>query len=464
MSIPQYVTGEIRGCLPVLRIRYLVAFLLTFFAPLSPVVRPLFAQSYEQSLGVPPFTTALPVESGFINAANGNLHIEIPLGSFPQRGGATDKVVLMYDSAFWTPYYSSGTGFVWEPIGASSGWSPDAAGWRLVTSGDIGTATYGLFFDSYCSDVDDFATVTYSPWIWTAPDGTQHSFSASTTQPLYPSDGYCTDTDVPSSTAYASDGSGFYISISDYRNATVYAPDGTALGPSSFYGDLIKTDPNGNQYTTSTTTSPFEVKYTDTLNRTVVDMTASSGFSTFYYALPNALGGTSTYTLKTQSLNINTAFGYTGWSEYVGTLPELTEIDLPNGTKYQFTYDNGTSSGNYGLLTQMILPTGGTINYGYTNFTDGASNVSRWINQRTTPDSTTPWTYTPSVLSSCTYPYNLNCKQQVTVTKPSGDYAKYTFTLNNGAWPTETDYYDSTTGLLASTRRSCTRATYFFTT
>ncbi len=102
-------------------------------------------------------------------------------------------------------------------------------------------------------------------------------------------------------------------------------------------------------------------------------------------------------------------------------------------------------------MTQMILPTGGTINYGYTNFTDGASNVSRWISQRTTPDSTTPWTYTPSVLSSCTYLYDLNCQQQVTVMKPSGDYEKYTFTLNGGAWPTEADYYDSTT-LLASTK------------
>lgn len=48
-------------------------------------LKPAEAQ-YTTATGMPSFTTALPVEMGFTNVANGNLHLEIPLGSFPQRG------------------------------------------------------------------------------------------------------------------------------------------------------------------------------------------------------------------------------------------------------------------------------------------------------------------------------------------------------------------------------------------
>lgn len=46
------------------------------------VAVPAKAQSYLQNVGVPPFTTKQPVENGFINVANGNLHLEIPLAPF----------------------------------------------------------------------------------------------------------------------------------------------------------------------------------------------------------------------------------------------------------------------------------------------------------------------------------------------------------------------------------------------
>jgi hypothetical protein len=53
-------------------------------------------------LAVATFTTAVPVENGFFNAANSNLHLEIPWGaaSYPQRGGRQNKILLIYDSAF----------------------------------------------------------------------------------------------------------------------------------------------------------------------------------------------------------------------------------------------------------------------------------------------------------------------------------------------------------------------------
>src|SRR5258708_13992927 len=57
-----------------------------------------FAQGYLTQIGVPAFTTALPVEQGFINLPNGNLHLQIEFGSFPERASRPLVAVLGYDS------------------------------------------------------------------------------------------------------------------------------------------------------------------------------------------------------------------------------------------------------------------------------------------------------------------------------------------------------------------------------
>src|SRR5882672_11793727 len=62
----------------------------------------LTAQDALQDVGVYAFTTELPVEHGTINATNGNLHLDFPLGSFPQRGGQPLTATLTYDSSIWT--------------------------------------------------------------------------------------------------------------------------------------------------------------------------------------------------------------------------------------------------------------------------------------------------------------------------------------------------------------------------
>src|SRR6266851_7862105 len=65
---------------------------------------------YLTAIGVPTFSASVPIENGFINVANGNLHLEIPLGgSFPQRGGGSVRTALLYDSAFWMCCGGSGS-------------------------------------------------------------------------------------------------------------------------------------------------------------------------------------------------------------------------------------------------------------------------------------------------------------------------------------------------------------------
>jgi len=68
--------------------------------------------------------------------------------------------------------------------------------------------------------------------------------------------------------------------------------------------------------------------------------------------------------------------------------------------------------------------------------------MTRGVNKRVTPDGT--WNLTPSVILQCSSPGITNgCKQQQTVTKPSGDNIVYKFVSyeKKGIFPYEADYY-----------------------
>jgi len=182
---------------------------LVFLALVLPLLLHVWGTNLPPKCGSSDIHSEDPVEYGFINAANGNLHLEIPVASFPQR------------AVWWTKFRSSMT----ASIGAMAG----AVGrlWRRQWPCYVGR--YGKCFIrgtrlGYCAPVDDYSWAVYSPWIWTAPNGTQHSFNISTSGPIYPT--VCPGTGTPSASGYASDGTGFYISITNYTTATVYAPDG----------------------------------------------------------------------------------------------------------------------------------------------------------------------------------------------------------------------------------------------
>jgi RHS repeat-associated protein len=417
--------------------RRIVVLWLAFFWILAVGITPLHAQTYLENIGVPTFSTQVPIENGFIDGSNGNLHLEIPLGSFPQRAGGTEKVSFMYDSAIW--FNNAG---VWSPTNVGSYVGNNVySGWRLASSGDTGTITSGELYSGWCNQEDDYALVQYTPWIWTAPDGTIHSFPASTKQQLYP--GICGGLQNSTSNAYASDGTGFYMSITNYTSAIVYAPDGTAVGG-------VHTDPNGNYYSTSYVTSPYDLKLFDTLNRKVVEVTGSTG-GPYTYAVSNDQGSTSSYTVKLQTINVDTSFGQSGVAEYSGTMQVVSEIDLPDGSKYTFTYDSGTTAGHYGLPTSMTLPTGSQISYSWSLRKDATGQPYMWINSRTTPNGA--WNYGFSVINTCGTG-QVNCEQQFTVTKPSQDQAVYTLAVNAGSWPIQEQFYNgpaSPSNLLVST-------------
>lgn len=374
-----------------------------------------YSFNYNLAVNSPTFTTAEPVEMGFINVANGNLHIEIPIAAFKQRGGPSYNARLIYDSRIWQVV--TGSSQTWQPTNIPS----SMGGWRFVTGGESGTVTWSTSLQ-YCDDPNRTSYNVYTGFTWTDPYGNKRMFNAQT---IKDTRSPC-DYDHPTDNKSALDASGYHIYITNYTTATIYAPDGTQVYPTV-------QDSNGNYFSKDGSGNII-----DTLGLTPV--TVTSGTNTVTYAVLNPQTSRSNFVVTTASQNYNTAFGQSGITESAGSVSAITNLALPDGTAFSFQYDSGTSAGNYAELKSMTLPTGATISFGYTTFSDAYGNANRWINSRTV-NGTTVWQYTPSVVISC---QSSNCWQKVVVTKPTAESTTYNFFLNNGAWPSSVQY--STTG------------------
>jgi hypothetical protein len=175
-----------------------VIFLISFCC-LVPITS--LAQAYLTQVGNTPFSTRVPVEMGYYDASTGNLHLEIPLGSWPARGSHGLTAALVYDSRIW---------FIGTPGGVKT-WQPtnlpftNWAGWRLVTSPALGGSTSYTTQTISCSCPEPPCHNTpkyyiYSNFTWTDAYGTVRTFPLSTEY-----DPHNCDADDPSNSALAND-------------------------------------------------------------------------------------------------------------------------------------------------------------------------------------------------------------------------------------------------------------------
>lgn len=156
----------------------------------------------------------------------------------------------------------------------------------------------------------------------------------------------------------------------------------------------LREDPNGNQISetvTLTNTNPYQWSYyyRDTLARTIplpppnngtqntatTDYTGCTGplpiSSAVLWSPPGPNGGTSTFKFCYAMVSLQTNFQVPCAQETNGGAPFLQSVVLPNGTAWTFEY-NSRSAGdpsniNYGDLTKITFPTGGSISYSYAN-------------------------------------------------------------------------------------------------
>ena len=379
-------------------------------------------QSYLTSTGSPSFSAPEPVELGFIDASNGNLHLSIPLGSYPQRGTSQPQAItLEYDSSIWTPIVN-GLTLQWSP--ANSPMFVNWNGWYFSLSAGLQSTT--ALPTQNC----------YTDWSWTDPNGAAHTFHLNES-----SNSGCPNT----ADAFATDSSGYHM----YAGATysiptkVYAPDGTLAYSSQGTQDpqghyIMIEDSNGNYLSANSYANPTTLY--DTLGRQIA---AETGTLPATGIAMTTSQGTSTWSITSATINVKTHFQQSNVTEATTTITVIRSLTLPDGSTYYFTYDCDSSSGAacgspsgqsayYGELIGITLPTGGTISYSYTTFTDAYSNKSEWASMRVAAGGT--WYYTPQVLSTCSST-QVNCQQQTTVTLPTGAQTVYTLQLNNGAWP-----------------------------
>jgi RHS repeat-associated protein len=434
--------------------------LLCVMGPLGTIFQ---AQSYLTSTGRPGFAMPYPAEMGTVDAASGNLHLEIPLGTFPQRGASAFVPKLLYDSHIWT-VPTDGASKVWTTQG-------NLYGLAFGTWGFSEGGAAGLYLMASSSN-----GCNEDMMLW-GDSGTQHFFNIP---------GTLNGSTCSGGTGYATDSSGYQTRQTPWNTQglngiiSVYAPDGTEV----FGGDLYPSgiaakDPNGNALgLTYATISPPGIynPVIDTLGRKVVNVLNNIYTSPMTLQVMNSQGGTSNYVITFTTIPVKTNFQEPGVTECNNncTAEVIQSIGLPDGSQYSFLYDcdstlenpacnsSGGLSGYYGTLTSMTLPTGAQVTYSYSMYGGvswgSAHNEfpSRWLASKSSSAGT--WTYTPVATAGagpqniCLPNYQVGC-QQVTVARPDGSKEVSSFIVDpvGGSWPQRIQSYNTDGVTLLST-------------
>jgi RHS repeat-associated protein len=352
---------------------------LCVFISLACVMVSASAQIALTSVGRPGRAGVIPVEHGFIDPATGNLHLEIPLESYKQRGEVSDTLRLVYDSSIWTNTNGS-----WQPTNVPNSYG----GWSIRTARDQPFISFDTFDGNTDCGTNSYYYGIHAA-IWQDVYGTTHYFPIQTVQVPAGCNAPSPYTDTPSGSAYAADGSGYYAQVTNYNQVVIYDPAGTEVAstaPSGLQYPLAL-DRNGNYLGLATDAAGSS---SDTLERTLFTY-SSGGTNTWYYDVLSYGGVTARYTITTQNIPLNTSFGF-GGPEFTGNVTVIARIDLPDGTYYNFSYD-----GAYGELIAMNLPQSGAVEFGYRTDTQ-PTHPPRYVGSHDGSDGHTNFAYVTGVM------------------------------------------------------------------
>jgi len=410
-----------------------------------------------------------------INLGNLNVHFAVPILHKAGRGVPFDYA-LSYDSSIWTPGTVNGT-LQWVPA-ANWGWTAQT----LATIGYLYTATtdsqgtpikcsggFGVY-TTYTS------TYTYYDWL-----GQSHPFPGSTWDKV--GSGGCSGTTYgPTLQAVATDGSGYSLTApanqtGDKVTTKFGAIVATNVGGGGGSGSTQ--DANGNYVSVNSSTRQFY----DTLSGSTAVLTLAgtgtpSSPITYSYTAPS--GSAAKYTVNYTQYTVATDFGVGGVAEFGRTSVALvSSIQLPDTTEYQFTYEatpgsctplSGTYANNCvtGRIASVSLPTGGTVDYGYTGGSNGIeSDGSTASLTRQLSTDTGSWSYTRQLVSGTPGP---GSTWTTTVVDPNGNNSVINFaedSTTNGTntaatysfYETQRKVYQGSSTLLVTTTH-CYNANY----
>jgi len=308
-----------------------------------------------------------------VSLTTGDLSIHIPLASFPQRGQSSLSFFARLTGIQWTAQMINAhdclSQTLPDPPPCEWQWRPSfgVPGVQIVSSTDwslqqLNANPEGVF-GGVPPDVIQIDSVV-------SPDGNGHMLGV-----------------VNSGTFSAErslDATGLLYSM---NTTTLITPDGTAYkyanGPASNQGGQQPasiTDANGNRITISSS------GWTDTLGRVIPGSTGvgpayftvagvstsdlstcpSGTVSARIWQIPGPAGSTRAFKFCSSNFTLQTAFEQSPDAVGLGTMeygpasqPMISAIVLPDLTMWTFNYDN------YGNLTRIGLPTGGSISYSY---------------------------------------------------------------------------------------------------
>ncbi len=280
-----------------------------------------------------------------VNRQNMNVNFSIPLVSTPSRGGSFDYT-LVYDSLIWTK-----NGTAWTPVTDGNG----TVTWGWKDNQPLG-ATKFLHGNVFCDTQPPTSSPHYFLYSYTDGGGTKHNFGLD----FYLVPTACQFNTGPR-TGYATDGSGYYIDASSAGAPVIYSPSGDKITGT-------RTDSNGN-YISAIVVNSSETDYKDTNGRVTLKKIKISNTQTQYQILDQTGSYANVIATATYApMNVKTNFACSGISDYTATnIYLITQLTLPNGRSYSFTYEPTPSFSGYvtGRIKKVTLPTGGYYQYDY---------------------------------------------------------------------------------------------------
>ena len=382
------------------------------------------AQTLPDAGGIPTASSTFPVEHGFVNLANGALHLEIPVVNYSQRGNIQQPITIVYDSNIWKANYNSSlNSSYWAPNAISPAGNTTTGGWYVSFAQQNQSMAFLSALSFICAS-NGAGGELIPGFTWIDQHGTTHAFPTIVTAGGGGLSS-CTGTDGKQYTmntnasAYAVDGSG-YLGVVGFNPAqgtnfslNVYDKDGTLVASNSFNQPLISTvggikvttgpmlpvDRNGN--TTYVTSSIPQ----DSIGRALLAdsgiITQTGGGQVEYLTVPVAGGGTATYTINYEYVPVQTSFGVSYITDPQGEqMLVVQSIVLPDGSSYSFGYNQSS----FGEVTSMTLPHGGQVTFQYQ--TAPGLNISnadtttvlptRWVQSHTGSDGTTTFQWSES--------------------------------------------------------------------
>jgi RHS repeat-associated protein len=410
----------------------------------------------DDQMGLQPYQSYHGGDIDHISLSNGTLSFDYPFLSYSQRGSLSLSFSMLYNNQ---PQHLGQLCTPEPPPNAPKclwlwGFTPVASALPLE-KGDVfvGWAQQEAFYSADSTvKVGSTANYHYSNWSVQAADGSKHPLGNLGSQTyINASPDFYSVASGPfeslDATGWRANGS---LTTDDYGTTAPTA--GQIVDSNGMVGGTL--DPNGNLISTILNSSGTIIAFNDTVGRQIpAPPIASSASNTdtttcpvspllvdhavlWSVSAPN--GGTSNYKFCYAVITINippgssSAYPYQGLSNKV----VLQSIVLPDLHSWNFQYndpgDGSTYNGtpvNYGTLTQITLPTGGTVSYTYVTTESGritCQNDGRWVASRTVNanDGTGShmWTYSYSTSTTST-----STTVTTTVTDPLSNYAVHTF-------------------------------------